>query len=94
MSIPRNWRLQQQRYRLVGEKCEKCGEVVNHNDVIGLALCLECNEDCLAYMEGKNLAGDDAWVYLALCPRPDHEEGNCVGERETTALTEYFNSRI
>ena len=25
MSIPRNWRLQQQRYRLVGEVCEKCG---------------------------------------------------------------------
>ena len=24
MSIPRNWRLQQQRYRLVGEICEKC----------------------------------------------------------------------
>ncbi|MGD8997458.1 MAG: Zn-ribbon domain-containing OB-fold protein [Anaerolineae bacterium] len=23
--IPRNWRLQQQRYRLVGEICEKCG---------------------------------------------------------------------
>jgi len=23
-SIPRNWRLQQQRYRLVGEICEKC----------------------------------------------------------------------
>ena len=25
MSIPRNWRLQQQRYRLVGEVCEGCG---------------------------------------------------------------------
>ena len=25
MSVPRNWRLQQQRYRLVGEICEKCG---------------------------------------------------------------------
>ncbi|MBL7063030.1 MAG: Zn-ribbon domain-containing OB-fold protein [Anaerolineae bacterium] len=25
MSIPRNWRLQTQRYRLVGEVCEKCG---------------------------------------------------------------------
>jgi uncharacterized OB-fold protein len=25
MSIPRNWRLQQQRYRLVGEICERCG---------------------------------------------------------------------
>lgn len=28
MSIPRNWRLQQQRYRLVGEICEKCGEKI------------------------------------------------------------------
>jgi len=25
MSIPKNWRLRQQRYRLVGEVCEKCG---------------------------------------------------------------------
>ena len=24
MSVPRNWRLQQQRYRLVGEICETC----------------------------------------------------------------------
>ncbi len=24
-NIPRNWRLQQQRYRLIGEICEKCG---------------------------------------------------------------------
>ena len=24
-SIPKNWRLQQQRYRLVGEICERCG---------------------------------------------------------------------
>jgi len=26
VNIPGNWRLQQQRYRLVGEICEKCGE--------------------------------------------------------------------
>jgi len=26
MGIPSNWRLRQQRYRLVGEECEKCGE--------------------------------------------------------------------
>ncbi|HDQ72112.1 MAG TPA: Zn-ribbon domain-containing OB-fold protein [Chloroflexi bacterium] len=26
MGVPRNWRLQQQRYRLVGEVCDKCGE--------------------------------------------------------------------
>ena len=25
MSVPGNWRLQQQRYRLVGEVCDKCG---------------------------------------------------------------------
>lgn len=25
MAVPRNWRLQQQRYRLVGEVCEGCG---------------------------------------------------------------------
>jgi uncharacterized OB-fold protein len=25
MSVPRNWRLQQQRYRLIGEVCEGCG---------------------------------------------------------------------
>lgn len=28
MSVPRNWRLRQQRYRLVGEVCERCGEKI------------------------------------------------------------------
>lgn len=28
MSVPRNWRLQQQRYRLVGEVCDKCGVAI------------------------------------------------------------------
>ena len=38
MSIPRNWRLQQQRYRLVGEVCEKCGvKIFPPRDV-----CPEC----------------------------------------------------
>jgi uncharacterized OB-fold protein len=38
MSIPRNWRLQQQRYRLVGEICEHCnGRIFPPRDV-----CPEC----------------------------------------------------
>jgi uncharacterized OB-fold protein len=28
MSVPRSWRLQQQRYRLVGEICEKCNSYI------------------------------------------------------------------
>ncbi len=28
MSVPRTWRLQQQRYRLVGERCDRCGAVL------------------------------------------------------------------
>ncbi len=28
MSVPRNWRLQPQRYRLVGEVCDKCGVAI------------------------------------------------------------------
>lgn len=26
--IPRNWRVRQQRYRLVGERCERCGSAL------------------------------------------------------------------
>ena len=26
--IPRNWRIRQQRYRLVGERCERCGSAL------------------------------------------------------------------
>ena len=38
MSIPGNWRLQTQRYRLVGEICEKCGaRIFPSRDV-----CPEC----------------------------------------------------
>jgi uncharacterized OB-fold protein len=28
MNIAGNWRLQQQRYRLIGEVCEKCGKLI------------------------------------------------------------------
>lgn len=28
MNVAGNWRLQQQRYRLVGEECEKCGKLI------------------------------------------------------------------
>jgi len=28
MSVARNWRLQQQRYRLVGEVCDRCGVAI------------------------------------------------------------------
>lgn len=38
MHIPRDWRLQQQRYRLEGEICDKCGTLIfPPRDV-----CLEC----------------------------------------------------
>jgi uncharacterized OB-fold protein len=38
MGVPRNWRLQIQRYRLVGEVCEKCGaKIFPPRDV-----CPEC----------------------------------------------------
>jgi uncharacterized OB-fold protein len=38
MSIPRNWRLQQQRYRLEGEICEGCGaKIIPARDV-----CPDC----------------------------------------------------
>jgi len=40
MNIPRNWRLQQQRYRLEGEICEKCGaRIFPARDV-----CPECDQ--------------------------------------------------
>jgi len=40
MSTPRNWRLQQQRYRLVGEVCERCGaRIFPPRDV-----CPECEK--------------------------------------------------
>lgn len=46
-NIPRNWRLQQQRYRLVGEICEKCGvRIFPPRDV-----CPECET-----MEQKEVA--------------------------------------
>jgi len=28
MSVPRNWRLQQQRYRLTAKICERCGRMI------------------------------------------------------------------
>ena len=46
MSIPRNWRLQSQRYRLVGEVCDYCGaKLFPPRDV-----CPECSRPaCTPY---------------------------------------------
>jgi len=40
MSIPRNWRLQQQRYRLAGKVCEHCNRVIFPTRNV----CPECDD--------------------------------------------------
>ncbi len=75
-------------------ECKKCAEVVNLDKVMGLMLCLGCKEDCMANLTGKELGGEEAWVYLGLCADSSHVSGECVGSEATETLTEYFNSRI
>jgi len=40
MSIPRNWRLQQQRYRFAGKMCERCNKVIFPTRNV----CPECDD--------------------------------------------------
>ncbi len=40
MSIPRNWSLQQQRYRLAGKVCERCDRVIFPSRNV----CPECDD--------------------------------------------------
>lgn len=75
-------------------ECAKCGREVSLRNVTGLMMCVDCKDDCKAPMVGRDRAGDDAWVYLAMCTDPSHVSGVCVTPQETQALTEYFNSRI
>lgn len=75
-------------------KCRRCGKEVNLESVMGLMLCLDCRDDCVAAATGKELGGEGSWVYVALCADTSHASEECIGTDETRALTEYFNSRI
>jgi hypothetical protein len=73
-------------------QCAKCGRIVKLDNVVALALCVNCKDVCKAADMAKG--DENTFVYLALCNETKHHEGNCVSEEEVQALTEYFNCRI
>ena len=75
-------------------KCDKCGEVVTLDSVVGMMLCTNCTQDCNAGALSKLVGKEKTWVYVALCADTSHVSGKCVNVEEVRALTEYFNSRI
>jgi len=74
--------------------CTKCGAVKKLDRTQALAMVIECNDDCRAAVYEKGLDPETTWVYTAMCTEVSHKTGECVPEEETSALTEYFNSRI
>jgi hypothetical protein len=75
-------------------KCTKCGKETILDNMVGLMLCLECKDDCKAGALARHEAGENVWVYLALCGDTSHLVEGCVSEEGAKALTEYFNSKI
>lgn len=69
MEIPRHWRLKEQRYNLVGEKCEN-----NHHVFPPRDICPDCHGDATTpyTMSGKGEVYSHTTVYEA----PAGHEGN------------------
>lgn len=74
-------------------KCEKCGKIVNLNDMVGLMLSIceepECELAGIAKRQGKG-----TWIYVALCADNTHSTSKCVSDAGIKALNEYFNQFI
>ncbi len=73
--------------------CDRCGETVNLDDVMGLMLSTCTEPDCRVGRLSAD-AGAGTWVYVALCADSTHASGRCVSARGVQALTEYFNANI
>jgi len=75
-------------------RCDKCGEVVDLKDVVGLQLCTMHDASCdVARLQAE--LGEGSSVYVALCSDSTHETtGTCVSEAGIKALNEYFNQRL
>jgi hypothetical protein len=73
--------------------CDRCPEVVDLSDMVGLMLSTCRDPRCEV---GRIAAGGGAgtWVYVALCADSTHRSGKCVSEAGIRALNEYFNARI
>jgi uncharacterized OB-fold protein len=57
MEIPRHWRLRQQRYGLVGEECQECGNRVFPPK----AVCPECRKGGL---DTKNMTSQNQGEFI------------------------------
>ncbi len=74
-------------------QCKECGHVVSLNDMMGLMLSTCSNPECeVARLSAE--AGDNTWIYVALCADSTHPDGRCVSDEGIKALTEYFNASI
>lgn len=74
--------------------CDRCGAQQSLQNVMGLMLCTACDRDCPAGAATRIDGPEQTWVYIALCADTSHNDGRCVTEAETGALTEYFGARI
>jgi len=73
--------------------CDRCQEVVDLSDMMGLMLSTCRNPEC----EVARIAaggGRGTWVYVALCADSTHASGKCVSDAGIKALAEYFNGNI
>jgi hypothetical protein len=74
-------------------KCEKCGEKVVLDELLGLMTCSGCITDCDFNMIAGICEGQRIWVYGALLYRcEDARKPETAGK--LAVLSQYFNDRI
>jgi len=73
--------------------CDRCGETVRLDDVMGLMLSTCQDAECEVARTARR-GGPGTWAYVAFCADSTHASGKCISEGGIRALNEYFNASL
>ncbi len=73
-------------------KCRHCGQLVSFNELMGLAMCTGCDENCQVEKVRKKLEKERTWVYVAFgyLPNDEHKQ---LTKKQIAILEDFFNQR-
>lgn len=74
-------------------ECEKCGEKVSLDELLGLMTCSGCTPDCDFNMIARMCESQKIWVYGALLYEREDERKPETADK-LAILSRYFNDRI
>jgi len=62
-------------------RCRMCGKLVKLDDLVGLMVCVGCDDKCAVYGERQKLGAEGGRVFIALGRRPLDERKQLVPEK-------------